>query len=151
MLITEHPAYSLVMTKVNNFITVMTEAQARYFLEHGRFFQGLALVNGTPDGVTELSAEVTRKPSDQNETWADLDSQLFKQNLKVPFQVTCNTHRFPTCHVWSANFEIWYMDAPLTDIYGESGNHIMYRHYDGDIQPSGNFGVWYVVPNYQGQ
>lgn len=57
--------------------TSIIEVQARYFAEHGRYWQGLPTHSLTPTAGDPLSTDIAMThPTDQAETWADIGAYL---------------------------------------------------------------------------
>ena len=84
--------------------------QARYLARHGRYWQGVAALASPPDDGARVAADWTRKPTDQQESWADVfvsdadgDDRL---PATVPARVRVDVYDGPRGKGWSLTVEI---------------------------------------------
>lgn len=133
MAATDHPFYDNLMTIITDLIVKITAAQASYFATHGKYFQGIKTPATPLDGVTEVTMDVDAKPTDQLEGWIDFDSQTFKRNTKVPYQIRVDVYESPLGWGWVFTGELWY-----------AGEHLVYKHHNGPETLSGIFDELYV-------
>jgi hypothetical protein len=71
-------------------------AQTRYYVENGRFFQGLFTHSQVPaDGNQAEPDRLWSKPTDQAETWLFLDIELFTPLARLPFMSWLDTYAAP--------------------------------------------------------
>ena len=145
--ITEHPFYGKLMTITNSFVNAIAAKQDEYFIANGRYFQGIRIPEGELDGTTDVSVNVNAKPHDQEETWAQFDKTLFKNNLKVPYNISIDVYEAPSGWGWILTGELWY-DGLGPDSYGNNGSHWVFKHHEGPM----NLGFeildeWYIKPD----
>ena len=143
--IIDHPSYAKIVTLTSSFVEQVITAQADYFIVNGHFFQGIRLVPGEPNGTDNVGADATKKPTDQADTWNDFAPLVFKNNLKIPFQVRINTSADTLGYGWEMVIEVW-KDGLGPDQFGNYGDNWRYRHYEGPVTPSGHLDVWFIVP-----
>ena len=149
-MITDHPNAEQILTMTAGFVTAFDAAQAAYALTHeGSYFQGIYICDGKPNGATTVATDTNRKPSDQEASWKDFDSKLFPNNLKVPYQASCNVQSSPRGKGYELVLEVWYAGLD-PDQFGNSGDHWRFRHYYGPDTPSGNLYVWHITPEDTG-
>lgn len=170
-MIQDHPKYAVLMTAIATLIdriktqqaaftdTFMVEYPPPHDYELGeqmiphdhdirtvqvkqRHFQGVKIPTTNCDGVTSIEIDVTRKPTDQVETWSDFDSTTFKSKTKIPYNITIDHYSTPEGLGWILTIEIWYAGLD-PDEFGHTGNHWIYRHREGTIV-DGLFDVWRV-------
>jgi hypothetical protein len=114
-------------------IVKITAAQDAYFATHGKYFQGIKTPAIPLDGVTEGTMDVDVKPTDQLEGWIDFDSNTFKRNTKVPYQMKIKVYNALSGHGWVFTGELFY-----------NSEHLVYRHHNGPETLSGIFDELYV-------
>lgn len=147
-MITDHPRYAQIMTYVNSFITNVSTQQADYFITNGRYFQGIKLLGEVqPDGNTDINMDATSKPSDQLSSWNDFLPSVFKNNIKIPVQVTVSPYERnhePKGFGWILRIELWHTGLG-EDYRGRTGNHWIYNYHEGPVAPEYPIEQWYVV------
>lgn len=74
-------------TATDAFLPVLVARQDAYFLAHGRYWQGLETPNPTPTGGTNRAQSLTRKPTDQTESWADEGHSFPSRSFSVTVDV----------------------------------------------------------------
>ena len=146
MAIINHPSYARIVTLTQSFVDSVSAKQADFFIANGRYFQGINLVDGQPDGETDINMDATKKPTDQLESWSDFDSKVFKNNIKIPFNVKVNIYESPAGWGWELIIEVWKADLG-PDAYGNDGDHWIYRHHEGPAPKGGIFDTWYIDPD----
>ena len=129
----DHPSYERITTLKQSFVASIAAKQAEFFIANGYYFQGLSLVNGEPDGVTDIDANITKKPSDCIETWADFDKSLFEANLKLPFNAKIDVYESSDGWGWTLTMDVWY-----------NGSHWVYRHHEGPEDRPGVYNEWHI-------
>jgi len=81
--------------KLGNITATLDLKQANYFATHGRYWQGLRTPAEIPvDGAT-LPIDLDRKPTDQAESWRDMNFAL-PPNQEMSIEV--HTHNGPLGH-----------------------------------------------------
>ena len=153
MSITEHPSFGRISSMTAAFVASVAAKQADYFIANGAYFQGIKILgdDAQPDGTTDVNMDATRKPSDQTDTWNDFDSATFKNNVKIPVQVSIDVFKAPDGWGWTMKIEIWKAGfAP--DSYGNDGDHWTYRHQEknGEAVSGGYLDEWHIIPEYTG-
>lgn len=81
-------------TALATFLPILATKQAAYFARVGRYWQGLETHVTTPTGGTASVPTLTRRPTDQAESWAD-------QGYAVPsrsFSFTVNVYDTGKAH-----------------------------------------------------
>ena len=153
MSITEHPSFGRINTMTAAFVASVAAKQAEYFIANSKYFQGIKILGDgvQPDGTTDINMDATRKPSDQGESWSDFDSSTFKNNVKIPVQVSIDVFKAPDGWGWTMKIEVWKAGFG-PDSYGSDGEHWMYRHEEkgGEVATGERLDEWYIMPEYTG-
>ena len=147
--ITDLPSYPRIASLLYNYIISMDVAQADYFAANTKYFQGLGLVSGMPDGVTNVKADTTMKPSDQEVSWRDLDSKVFAASLALPVNIEMDVYDSPGVGWgYTITFEFWH-DGLGPDAYGNEGNHWVYVYHVGPNPPETGaiYDDWFIQPD----
>jgi hypothetical protein len=149
--ITNHPNWAAINTYSAAFVGTIKTYQDQFYAVNGRYFQGVQLLgyDAKPDGTADVQTVNTAKPTDQAETWRDFAPNVFKQNLKIPIQLTLTPF---TCHDgsgWILEGEVWYPGLG-PDSRGLDGDHWVYRHYEGPLSCRGvyDWEEWTIEPEY---
>lgn len=85
----------------NRFPTIQTR-EATYFTNHGKYFQGV-YTNATPTDPAELVPDLTKKPTDQAETWANAN---FTMPATMPVRLWIDVYNGPQGHGWTLNAQV---------------------------------------------
>jgi len=142
-MITDHPNFANITTLVQSIITVAESRQAEYFVSALRYFQGLRipeigeddygalLEEDKLDGIRTEKINLTIKPDDINETWADFDKDVFKVTLRLPIHISINVVQDPDGNWgWVLTAEFWYQGID-PDEFGHYGDHWLFHHSFG--------------------
>lgn len=143
MPITDLPSYPRIATLLTSYITAVEDAQADYFANNQKYFQGLDIVDGEPDGVTNANANTTGKPSDQETSWRDFDPVVFAAGTALPLNMRSEVYESPFGWGYRLIFEFW-RDGLGPDDFGIDGRHWVYVHHVGPKAPKVREGVWYI-------
>lgn len=96
----------LLKTKFSDLLATelqsIRDAQSTYFGSKGKYFQGIA-TNNAPSDLAEVVPDLTKKPTDQAESWADVGITL-KATLPVKFQV--DVYDGPQGKGWTIGAEV---------------------------------------------
>ena len=130
-----HPNLAQLNTFTASIIKTVIQSQADFFVEHGRYFQGLWLLgdNVQVDGTTDESVINISHPYDQEYTWKDFNPAIFKNNLKIPVNVKIDVYESPEGWGWVLRAELW-LEGLGPDAYGFESNHWVYKHVEGPNQ-----------------
>jgi hypothetical protein len=145
--ITDLPSYPRLAALVNQYIRSIDAAQADYFAAINEYFQGLSLVDGYPDGVTNVTTDPTKKPSDQELDWFDFDPRVFAMSVALPVNIKIDTQNTAPYWGYKITFEFW-RDLG-TDAYGNAFDHWVYVYKVGDINeglntdPNAHYDEWF--------
>jgi hypothetical protein len=144
--ITDLPSYPRVAAMVKQYIRSIDGAQADYFAANTIYYQGLDLVDGYPDGVTNVTTDPTKKPSDQEFDWFDFDPQVFAMSVALPVNIRIDTDDTPLGPGYTITFEFCHDLGP--DAYGKVGNHWIYMYYVGpEPEPTAKYNEWFIDPD----
>lgn len=147
--ITDLPSFPRIATLLDKYIISLDVAQVDYFAANNKYFQGLDLVSGQPDGVTNVPADTTKKPSDQEASWLDLDPKVFATSIALP--VNIKNHEYKSEFGWGYTliFEFW-RDGLGPDAHGNVGNHWVYMYHVGpNPNPGAIYDEWFI--KYDGE
>jgi hypothetical protein len=141
--ITDLPSYPRVAALVKQYIRSIDGAQADYFAANTIYYQGLDLVDGYPDGVTNVATDPTKKPSDQELDWFDFDPQVFAMSVALPVNIRIDTQNTAPDWGYTITFEFWRDLGP--DAYGNVGDHWVYLYNVGpNIDPNAHYDEWFI-------
>lgn len=144
--ITEHPRYAVIQTRIDSFINTIHDAQALYFNEHGRYFQGITTPEEPQDGLTDANINWALKPHYQEESWKEFAPNVFRSNIKIPFQIRIDQYAAPNGFGWWLTIEVW-IDGYGPDKFGEYGSHWYYQHHEGPQKPDPEYlDCWWLMP-----
>ena len=145
--ITDLPSYPRIATLLDNYIISVDVAQVDYFDANNKYFQGLDLVSGQPDGVKNVKSDSTKKPSDQEFSWLDFDPKVFALSVALPVNIKMNVYESQEFGSgYRIIFEFW-RDGLSPDAYGNEGNHWVYVYHvgpDPDPVPGAIYDEWFV-------
>lgn len=145
---TEHPRYAQIHTRLLAFINAVHDAQADYFAVNSKFFQGILTPDTPQDGLTDADINWAIHPqTGQDASWKEFAPNVFKSNVKIPFQIAINTYDAPTGSGWILYIEI-YIDGYGPDEFGNSGNHWVYVHHEGPgpiTVPEDHLSKWFIM------
>ena len=143
--ILNHPNWAKINTYSAAFVGTIKTNQDAFFAANGKYFQGIALLGPTakPDGTTDIQVVNASKPYDQNVSWFDFASNVFKNNLKIPIQLKIDVYQAPTGWGWILTAEVWYAGIG-PDAYGRNGSHWVYQYNQGPEAMDGIFDEWYI-------
>ena len=127
--ITDLPSYSRITNLLDNYISALDVAQADFFAVNNKYYQGLDLADGQPNGVNNVTTDPTNKPSDQEFDWLDFAPQVFAMSLALPVNIRIDTHNSAPDWGYTITFELWRDLGP--DAKGNEGNHWVYKYYFG--------------------
>lgn len=81
------PTVAQITTAVSNRLTALwptlVAKQTAYFNLKGKYFQGIKTHDITPDDGVDADADLTKRPTDQIETWADFGVATFKEGFSL--------------------------------------------------------------------
>lgn len=93
-------------TKWDNLIATRFPAlqtrQGIYFTNKGKYFQGIS-TNNTPTDPAEVAPNLTRKPTDQAESWSDAGITL---PATIPVKLWIDVYDGPKGKGWTLNAEV---------------------------------------------
>jgi len=75
--------------------------QNAYFAAHGRYWQGIATPALIPDDGASRSPDLSTKPHDQAETWADSFTGADALPASWPVRMSVDVYNGPSGHGWS--------------------------------------------------
>lgn len=144
---TQHPRYAnKIEPLLLSMIQSISDAQALYFIEHDAYFQGLIVPSEIQDGLSDSGVNWAVAPSDQTDTWKDFAPGIFKQSLKIPFQMRVDVYQSPAGWGWILRIDV-YIAGFDPDKYGNDGDHWIYVHSEGPASPPFfRYDEWYIVP-----
>lgn len=85
----------------NRFATIQAR-QTTYFGNKGRYFQGI-VTNAVPTDPAEIAPDLTKKPTDQAESWADTNITL---PATLPIALWIDVYNGPQGHGWTLNAKV---------------------------------------------
>ena len=142
--ITDLPSYPRIATLLDNYINSVDYAQVDYFAANNKYFQGLDIVSGQPNGVTNVTADTTNMPSDQQISWRDFEPQVFAASLALPVNIKMNVYQSLLGWGYTLIFEFW-RDGLSPDAYGNVGNHWVYFYHVGpNPDPGAIYDEWFI-------
>jgi hypothetical protein len=143
--ITDLPSYPRIANLLDNYITSIDVAQVDYYAANDKYFQGLDLASGQPDGVTNVTFDTTKKPSDQEASWLDFDPRVFAASIALPVNIKMDVYESELGPGYTITFEFW-RDGLSPDAYGNEGNHWVYKYHVGpDPIPAGAiYNEWFI-------
>lgn len=146
MAIQDHPGYAALVTFTNSMVIKIRSKQAQYYVEKGKYFQGIKTPNeavGRADGQTLKSIAYGLHPSDQDDSWNTFDPTNFKVNTKVPAHIRIDVYQAPEGWGWILIIDFWRTGLG-PDAYGRNGDHWVYKHNEGPKMSGGVWGEWYI-------
>jgi len=142
--ITDLPSYPRIAALLDNYISSIEVAQDDFIAANNKYFQGLDIANGQPNGVNNVTADATKMPSDQEFSWLDFDPQVFAGSIALPVNIKVDVYESDLGWGYTLTFEFW-RDGLSPDARGNVGNHWVYKHHVG---PNSVFGAindeWYI-------
>jgi len=143
--ITDLPSYPRIATLLDNYIISVDVAQVDYFDANNKYFQGLDLVSGQPDGVKNVKSDSTKKPSDQEFSWLDFDPKVFALSVALPVNIKMNVYESPLGWGYTLIFEFW-SEGLSPDAHGNEGNHWVYVYHVGPnpVPPGAIYDEWFI-------
>jgi hypothetical protein len=152
MAIEDLPGYPGLVTLIESYINKINDAQDSYFIDYGKYFQGVDLISDSePNGVIPVQADTNKKPEgDQDHSWFDFDKTVFAASMALPTNIKINIYesddKVNNTFGWGyvITFEFW-RDGLGPDILGTSGRHWYFRHHRGPATPSGIFDQWLIL------
>jgi hypothetical protein len=81
---------------MTNKFTLLQNRQNLYFTNKGKYFQGI-FTNAIPTDPNELTPDLTVKPLNQAESWADIGITL---PATMPVRLSIDTYDGPNGHGW---------------------------------------------------
>jgi len=142
----DHPQYAKITAFTESVIGTIKTYQDQFFVTNGRYFQGLWLLGDREvDGTTDEPVINTSAPSDFPFTWKDFAPTIFKNNLKVPVNISISVYEAPTGWGWTFYAEVFYAGLG-PDAYGTYGDHWVYQHNEGPEDYIGIFDEWFISP-----
>lgn len=140
-----HPRYAQITTYTQSLCSAFDAKQSQWFAANNEYFQGISLTDLNPDGVTDVSADTTKHPTDHASSWRDFDPTIFTSNLSIPYNLRCDVYQSSLGWGYILTIEIWYSGIG-PDAYSHDGNHWVYRHHVGPLQQSGIIDEWHIIP-----
>ena len=138
--ITDLRSYPRIANLLDNYITSLDVAQVDYYAANNKYFQGLDLASGQPDGVTNVTFDTTTKPSDQEASWLDFDPRVFAASIALPVNIKIHVNSLG----YTLIFEFW-RDGLSPDAFGNEGNHWVYVYHVGPNPiPYAIYDEWYI-------
>ena len=151
MAITDHPNIQNLETLTGAIFNAVESKQAEFAIANaGELFQGSSLFDTEvikPDGVTSISVDVDRTPSDKGTSWKNFDGTNFPKNLKLPVNGKIHIHDEPDGWAFTIIIEFWY-DGIGPDQAGNDGSHWVKSYYKKIGGPIGTVTDWYI--QYEG-
>lgn len=142
--ITDLPSYPRIATLLDNYIGSVDVAQVDYFAANNKYFQGLDIVSGQPDGVKNGTSDTTKRPSDQEFSWLDFDPRVFAISLALPVNIKIDVYQSPLGWGYTLIFEFW-RDGLSPDAYDNEGNHWVYMYHVGPNPfPGAIYDEWFI-------
>ena len=143
--ITDLPSYPRIANLLDNYIISLDVAQVDYFAANKKYFQGVELVSGQPDGVTNVTSDPTKKPSDQEASWLDFDPRVFAASIALPVNIKINVYQSQLEWGYTLIFEFW-RDGLSPDASGNVGNHWVYMYHVGpDPISYAHYDEWFIM------
>jgi hypothetical protein len=128
---------------LKSFIQSVSDKQAEYFVNEGKYFQGIITPETPQDGLIDAGVNWAVKPSDQETSWKDFAPNVFRSNVQIPFQISINIYESPDGWGWILVIDVW-IDGLGPDAYGNDGSHWKYSHHEGPAVFTDIFDEWYI-------
>jgi hypothetical protein len=129
--ITDLPSYPRIAALLDNYIISIEDAQAVFHAANNKYFQGLDLVDGQPNGVNNVTIDATKMPTDQEFSWLNFDPKVFAGSLALPVNIKINVYQ----NGYTLIFEFW-----RDGLSPDGSNHWVYMHHVG---PNPMYGAIY--------
>ena len=71
--------------------------QNTYFANHGKYFQGIITPGALPADGQEITPDLTLRPHDQTQTWANAN---FNLGVTIPMRIALDTYAGPLGPGW---------------------------------------------------